>query len=104
VSTPVDLAVGRRLQVWRYSVSHRELLLVSPRDDAQGTRFYVLLKPVDHINLPTTFDCERITSREGGFTLSGQSGSFFVLAEYLFHGEDSLEYDAPFPIGVAVGS
>lgn len=101
----VDLNINRRLQMWRYGISHGELVLMSTNDVGEyPTRFYVLLKAVSFVSLPTDFLCERITStpldNSIKFQFATNQGAHYVVADYLFHGEDSKPWHAPLPFGV----
>ncbi len=102
----VDLIVNRRLRMWSFSVSHGELILMSTNDSGEyATRFYVLLKPVAFISLPTDFHCQRIRSivADGAYRYDFIAGDqvHSVVAEHLFHGEDHEPWNAPVPIGIA---
>ena len=101
----VDLKVDRRLRMWRFGVSHSELVLMSTNDVGEyPTRFYVLLKPVSFVSLPTDFQCNRITASSFGqstkFEFTTDQGTHFVVADYFFHGEDNERWSAPLPFGV----
>lgn len=47
---------GRRFQLWRYTVSHGQLLLVSTKGDVHPTRCEILFKDVARVDLPTLLD------------------------------------------------
>jgi|GEM_PF-5657975 len=101
----MNLEVNRRLQVWSFGVSHRELVLMSTHEAGEyPTRFCALLKPVSFITLPTSFDCIRVADTLSGgtrrFEFFTSDHTYFVVADHLFHAEDRLPWHAPLPFGV----
>lgn len=55
----------RRFQFWFYAVSHSVLLIRSAKEDsADGTRLDLLFKPVDEMNLRSTFNGLRVSAHE----------------------------------------
>lgn len=52
---------GRRFQVWRYLVSHGQLLLRSTRGGTRARRIDILFKAVRRMDLPTLMDDVEIT-------------------------------------------
>lgn len=44
--------VGRSFQFWRYRVSHGELLVRSPRDDAHPRNIDLMFFDVEYVDLP----------------------------------------------------
>ena len=98
------LQIGRRLKLWKYSVSHSQLLLLSPKDNVYATRLFILLKGVEYVSTPTAFYCECISPRQeiNSIRYEFHSGSdrHFVLATHLMHGEDEGSYSDPVPIGI----
>jgi len=46
----------RSFQLWRYTVSHSQLLLRSNKTDTETKRVEVLFKGVDLVTIPTTLD------------------------------------------------
>lgn len=103
----VDFELCRRVQVWRYSVGHSELYLMSPKAGEHLTRWCALLKPAKFISLPTIFDCDRVRSVVQGddtrFEFVCGAETHFVIASAFFHAEDDEEYDAAIPFGVTSG-
>jgi hypothetical protein len=47
---------GRRFQLWRYTVSHGQLLLRSNKSEAHHTRCEIFFKDVVRMDLPTLMD------------------------------------------------
>lgn len=99
------LDVNRRLRMWKYSVSHSQLLLLSPKNDLNPTRFHVLFKGVESVSLTTDFHCGRIlveplNEHRKRYTLVGESHRHTVVAGYIFPGEDDLGDFAPVPMGI----
>ena len=88
---------ARRFQMWRYDVSHAQLLLRSVKSEGHDSRVDVLFKNVRSINLPTSFTGLRINRDGNQFTVSGAEWSGEVIAGACFHAEDSGEYFDPSP-------
>lgn len=100
----------RRFQVWRYIVSHKQLLLRSPKDNENSTRIDLLFKVVDLMNIPTSLKGLALSKAADNssavlpinFALSQGSHIFrvdsssyvgYVVAAYYFFHEDEKEYD-----------
>jgi hypothetical protein len=91
----------RTFRVWRYNVSHAQLLLRSTKRDTTGKRIDVLFKGVALINLPTTMTALTITgtepidgeSRRYGLRFNGGDG--YVIAVGAAFMEDDGEHDDP---------
>jgi hypothetical protein len=101
----VNIELRRRVKIWRFSVSHSELVLMSTNDTGEyPTRWYALLKPARFICLPRYFACDRIRSaeREVGVRYEFVCGNevHYVDADAFFHGEDNEPYYAPIPFGM----
>lgn len=101
----LDIKLGRSVKIWRYSVSHSELVLMSTNDAGEyPTRWYPLLKPARFICLPGYFACDRIRSTQRAnatrFEFVCADAIHYVDADVLFHAEDNEPYHAPIPFGV----
>ena len=105
---------GRRFQVWRYTVSHGQLLLRSNRDDRHATRCEILFKDVARMDLPTLIDDLEIDAaaeaevpasvKELGvdevrdrtiYRIRGRDCLGYVVAGALAYAEDDGEYHSP---------
>lgn len=124
--TPAVLPIrypGRRFQIWTYTVSHRQLLLRSTRDDRHATRCDILFKNVARIDLPAMIDDLEIEAAAEGeipasvlqlgaderwdrtvFRIRGRNCVGYVVAGVVACAEDEGEYyvpssllDAPYP-------
>ncbi len=106
--------ITRKFQIWRYTVSHGQLLIRSTKSDSVSTRVDVLFKGVLSINLPTLFNgltVEELRSAEAGdpkislgawnplnmqvYEVSGSNYRGYVVAAAVFWAEDSGEYYSP---------
>lgn len=101
----VNIELGRRVKIWRYSVSPCELVLMSTNNVGEyPTRWYALLKPVQFISLPAYFTCDRIRSIPLGdatrFEFVCADATHYVIADRLFHADDNEPYHAPILFGV----
>ena len=103
----------RLFVVWRYSVSHGQLLLRSVRTEESPTRVDVLLKNVNHMRLPTSLPGLRIEERAlevtddlpevvraetadaKAYWLSGRGYQRCVIASTCESVEDTEDYSAP---------
>jgi hypothetical protein len=61
-----EFSSSRSFQVWRYVVSHRQLLLRSSRTPEVTTRLELLFKNVSAIKLPTHLDALRVRELHDG--------------------------------------
>jgi hypothetical protein len=93
----MEFQSGRHFQVWRYTVSHAQLLLRSTRDDSHTTRIDVLFKGVDRVDLPTSFNGLSIEQDGAGYRLTGEDWSGFVAAVACLSAEDHGQYFDPSP-------
>lgn len=89
-------ANGREFQIWRYGVSHSELLLMAHKNEVNVTRLILLLKGVEEIFLPCTFRCIRMVSVKidyrTKFIFHTQENQFHIIANKIFEEEDDLEF------------
>jgi hypothetical protein len=91
----------RTFQMWRYNVSHSQLLLRSTKDDRVATRIDALFKGVRAVNLPTLMTALEIarsgSARGDGlhYTVRFAGGEGYVVADAVFVVEDEREYDEP---------
>jgi len=104
----------RRFQIWRYTVSHAQLLFRSTKSELLSTRIDVLFKGVISIKLPTLFDGLRVQelgdATDGDptvmlgawdplnrrfYEVSGNSYRGYVVAAAVFWAEDDGEYYSP---------
>lgn len=88
-------ASDRTFQVWSYTVSHRELLLRSVKDEHHDTRLDLLFKPVRRVELDTMIKGMNVVVEDGCFVLFGDGWSGIVDAETFASEEDDGEYDDP---------
>ncbi|GAB1639928.1 hypothetical protein [Krasilnikovia sp. MM14-A1259] len=79
----------RHFQVWRYSVSHRVLLLRSAKDDLHHTRIDVVFGQVSRMLLEPDLDGLEIIEADGGRRddLVSKVGGVFRGGLYLLDGE-----------------
>lgn len=99
------LAVHRHMRMWKYSVSHSQLLLISPKSNLSPTRYHVLFKGVASVSMTTDFYCDRILVEaldeyRQTYVFVGETDRYTVVAGYIFQGEDDLEAFAPVPMGI----
>jgi len=104
----------REFKLWRYTVSHGQLLLRSSKRDEASMRLEVLFKGVHWIQLPTFFDglaigecnIESIPAREDldlgpalswhrCFRVSSRTTNGYVIASSVFVSEDDGDDCAP---------
>ena len=102
---------SRRFQLWRYTVSHGQLLLRSTKSSSEKTRIDILFKDVISLNLKSLLDGLRIETDVHG-TSNGSSRVFriessefngFVEASDFFHETDEAEYSEPSPFEKSLG-
>ncbi len=105
---------GRRFQLWRYTVGHARLLLVSTKDDVHRTRCEILFGNVARMDLPVLMDDVEVDAvgnadapghvlqpgaremRERTvYRVRGNGFVGYVVAGVAVHGEDDGEYYAP---------
>ena len=123
----LSIPINRRIDLWRYSISHRQLLLMAPADASNPARLWIYLKGVEHIDIPTSIDCASVVSDDAKapFTRDGEmwraarqlepgevNATLFPLAlqskgarhsltaVVAIIGEDGEAYDAPIPVGL----
>ncbi len=107
---------ARRFQVWKYGVSHAQLLLRSTKEQGQRTRVDVAFKNVQALKLATSIenlvvrlaspeDAARIRAEAGildadsnVFLLEGDGGIGWVIAGIAFGHEDEGDYSEPSPL------
>lgn len=85
----------RHFQLWRYTVSHSQLVLRATRDEAHPTRVEVLFKGVDSVDLPTSFDGLHVTRHGTRFVAEGSGWNGTIAALAMFAVEDEREYYEP---------
>ena len=85
----------RHFQLWRYTVSHSQLLLRSTRDNDHDTRVEVLFKGVRRVDLPTSFDGLTVRRDGSGFVAKGHGWAGSIVALAMFTIEDKGEYSEP---------
>lgn len=86
-------------QMWRYTVSHGQLLLRSTKEDGeQTTRIDILFKGVRRIDMPTLTNGLRIKpARKRAFSVSGDGWKGSVSALGGWVREDEGDYAEPSP-------
>ena len=97
------VAINRKMQFWKYDVSHSRALLLSPKNDEFSSRLIILFKAVDKLCLKSTFFCKEILWEEGSsernrYVIKTNSDELFVCSLAMFLDEDELDYDAPIPL------
>ena len=111
---PFHFTSTRQFQLWRYTVSHSQLLLRSNKGDDYSTRLEVLFKGVDWMSLPTILDGLEIgecgpdslptiketcfvpnASHHRCFQVSTSVERGFVVASSVFVAEDDGDYSTP---------
>ncbi|MFV2022903.1 hypothetical protein [Micromonospora sp. LOL_023] len=77
---------SRQFKLWRYSVSHKVLLLRSSRDEDNSTRIDVLFQQVARMQLDTVFESLTIGRASGGerSEIESQAGREFPGGTELF--------------------
>lgn len=103
----------RMFEVWRYSVSHRQLLLRSNKENRWGTRIELLFKNVQFMAVPPLFmsgleicQCaadesalpdhlRKFPVKVPWYRLTGASVEGYVAAGAFFTHEDELDYCDP---------
>lgn len=101
----------RRFELWRYTVSHGQLLMRSNKGVGAETRIEILFKDVGFMALPTLLeglaisecaaDAEGVPSRpalppgQSWYRIESGGGDFYVAAGSVTVNEDALEYDEP---------
>ena len=93
----------RHFQIWKYGVSHAQLLLRSVKDAAHSTRIDVLFVNVKRLDLPTSLNGLRIERADDHFRLCGSDWQGSVVAGNFAHAEDDGEYHAPSPVAAGSG-
>jgi hypothetical protein len=105
---------GRRFQLWSYTVSHAQLLLVSTKDASHPTRCEILFKNVARLDLPTLIaelEIDAVDPREVPpsvlqlgeeemwdrtvYRVRGRNCLGYVVAGVVVCGEDEGEYYTP---------
>jgi hypothetical protein len=99
----MEFTSDRDFQMWRYTVSHGQLLLRSVRTDVHSTRVDVLFKNVSWLDLPSTFTGLTITQGDERFALTGRDWHGSVTAGACFTAEDEGAYDDPSPFESSFG-
>jgi len=95
-SEPIDTFDSeRQFQMWRYDVSHSQLLLRSVKSESSPSRIDVLFKAVVAIDLPTTLHGLRLRREGDEYSASGDTWSGRVGAGACFAAEDEGEYFDP---------
>ncbi|HEY4114599.1 MAG TPA: hypothetical protein VGM17_11130 [Rhizomicrobium sp.] len=90
----------REFQLWKYTVSHRQLLLRNVKSPAEPTRIDLLFKDVKGLNLATILHGIRIdlqgdSSGKETYRIDSSNFSGFVLASAFAHLTDDREYNDP---------
>lgn len=113
MNQPSTFSSQRVFQVWRYSVSHGQLLLRSTKTAEFPTRVEVLFKSVAFMALPSLLDgllvsecasadlpacLKAISVERPWYKLSSNGNPSYVAAEVFFVSEDELEYFDPSPL------
>ena len=94
----------RKFQLWRYTVSHGQLLLRSTKDDDHPTRVDVLFKNVHAIDLPASMDGLHIHKvGPQSYRLRGNDWEGQVQAGVLAVAEDEGSYLDPSPLFLGGG-
>lgn len=106
---------GRRFELWRYLVSHGQLLLRSNKGDGHARRIDILFKNVKRMDLPTLMDDVEITiatedqvpaaardlgshrAAGGGivYRVAGRGFAGYVVAGFVGVVEDDGEFNEP---------
>lgn len=117
VEPALPIASQRGFQVWRYLVSHRQLLLRSNKGEDNDTRVEVLFKNVTAINLPTHLDGLTIEEPSDGdeqrlaidfhpvlepgqriYRVRGLTYNGHIIAGAVFTAEDTGDYQDSSPL------
>jgi len=97
-----ELTLGRVLQIWRYGVSHSQLVLLAVPTNEDKRRTTILLKGVGEIFLPTAFFCDKVTwpESEDDKVISFHSNGvvYYVQALAIYSETDELDYNDPLPL------
>jgi len=95
-----QLKLDRKLQVWRYGVSHSELEIMSNKDDNHQTRVVLFFKGVRSINLDMVFYCRSIEIRQldkytNKYIFQADVSQFEITALAFFYGVDEMDWNSP---------
>ncbi len=94
-----ELNLNKRLRLWRYGVSHSQLVLLGLATKEDKCRTTILIKGTQKICIPTSFFCEKLkwSGEEGEIDISFHSGEkvFHIQGAAIFWDTDELDYDAP---------
>ena len=102
----------RRFELWRYTVSHSQLLLRSNKTNELSTRVEILFKGVDAVNLCSLLNGISIGPCPAGspehalvgnvdlryrglYRVSTNGFNGYVVAAAIFVAEDDLDYNGP---------
>jgi len=95
------LELNRKLQYWRYIVSHGQLALLGVKSDDNPTRRSIIFKNVKESHLPSSLFCSSIEWDDDcdhkKYVLHTDADDFFVIAGNMATVEDELEYNDPIP-------
>lgn len=99
IQTISTLAKGRKFQLWRYYVSHRTLLIRSPKVDGTMENIDIVFSDVSYISARTSYEafsvscgskddhnlvearlCRPLRSKEHVFCLTGDSWRDYIVA------------------------
>ena len=69
----LSIKSSRMFRVWEYRVSHSQLLLRSPKNDAEPENHDVIFFGVEHLDLPTSLMGIAITGGEAAEIAGGQN-------------------------------
>ena len=111
MSTMPMFASDRMFEVWRYTVSHRQLLIRSNKGNASATRLEILFKNVAYMALPPVMNGLRISACKAGeelpdaarvvgiskpwYRIESDGLVGYVAAGAVVTNEDELDYEEP---------
>lgn len=101
------LQLNRTLQLWRYVVSYRQLLVLGVKSDSINTRRIIAFSGVNEIYMPSVLICSTLSWDEANteefnrYTFETSDQTYHVTARTIETTEDKLSYDAPVPFFVS---
>lgn len=91
---------GRKFQLWRYTVTHNVLMLVSTKDMGYETRICVLFAGVEFLELATMMSIDEIREPSDAgeelrrYEIISGERTFAISAEFMQVEEDFGDYNA----------
>ena len=97
-----NVPLNRVLKLWRFGVSHSQLVLLGQKDQQNPTRVIFLFKETSKICIPTRFYCEEVRwdeqCQEKDVLLLTKEESYQIVCEHVWFDEDELEFDGENPL------